>query len=81
MTLTIDPHGTTRLVYTEALPLEQLGALSISRHVSHVEPDERGHWWADLSPVAGPRLGPYRRRSQCVAAEVAWVEANVLDLF
>ena len=35
-------------------------------------------WLADLSPVNGPVLGPFDRRSEALAAELAWLEANWL---
>lgn len=78
MILSISQDGTTTAVYTEAIDLERLGRVSITKHVSHVEPDDFGHWWADLSPINGPKLGPFHRRSECVAAEVAYIEQNVL---
>jgi hypothetical protein len=31
-----------------------------------------------MGPVAGPILGPFPKRSEVLAAEVAWLEANVL---
>jgi hypothetical protein len=73
MQLRIDPSGQVRCVYGEVLDLAALGALTMQR-ASHVEPDDQGHWWADLSPVSGPRLGPFPLRSQALAAEVAWLE-------
>ena len=48
-----------RCLYSEELNLRVLGRLSIQRG-SHVEPDERGQWLADLAPVDGPVLGPFR---------------------
>lgn len=77
MHMVIDPQGRVRCLYTEALDLAALGPLSICR-ASHVEPDAVGRWWADLSPVNGPRLGPYRQRSAALAAEQMWLESNVL---
>jgi hypothetical protein len=74
MVLVISPRGTVRCLYDEALDLGVLGPPVVSR-ASHVEPDEAGSWWADLSPVAGPRLGPFARRSQALAAEGVWLEA------
>ena len=77
MQLLIDARGVVRCVYGEALDLSHLGPLTI-RRASHVESDACGHWWADLEPVAGPRLGPFQRRSQALAAESAWLETHWL---
>ena len=43
-----------------------------------MEPDGQGRWWADLAPVAGPRLGPYTLRSLALEAEVRWLADNWL---
>jgi hypothetical protein len=44
-----------------------------------VEPDAHGQWWADLSPVRGPTLGPFGIRSRALAAEMAWLEQNLCE--
>ncbi len=75
MELTIARGGTIHCVYGEAIDLNVLGRVSI-RRASHVEPDDTGHWFADLSPVAGPRIGPFDRRSEALAAELAWLNAH-----
>ena len=75
MQLVIDPHGTVRCVYGEAIDLAALGTLSV-RRAGHVEPDTQGRWWADLSPVHGPRLGPFPTRSAALDAERSWLEAH-----
>ena len=75
MDLRIDRGGIIRCVYAEALDLSVLGTVTITR-ASHVEPDGDGHWWSDLAPVQGPRLGPYSRRSEALAAEAAWLAAH-----
>jgi hypothetical protein len=77
MNLIIEPGGRVQAIYGEAIDLAVLGPLSISR-ASHVEPDPQGRWQADLSPVGGPVLGPYDKRSEALEAEVAWLEANWL---
>ena len=77
MTITIGTDGTARCQYAETIDLAELGQPVIAR-ASHVEPDEAGRWMADLSPVSGPALGPYPTRSQALAAEAAWLEANRL---
>ena len=78
MHLLIDPRGSVRCIYAEAIDLALLGDPSI-RRASHVEPDDRGEWWADLSPVDGPVLGPFDRRGAALAAEQQWLESNWLD--
>jgi hypothetical protein len=78
MRLVVEPGGRIRCLYGEAVDLASLGELSISR-ASHVEPDGEGTWWADLSPVGGPRLGPFGRRSLALDAESDWLEHNWLE--
>lgn len=77
MHLLIDRRGCIRCVYGESIDLSGLGDLSI-RRASHVEPDEDGQWWADLSPVDGPVLGPFDRRGAALASEQEWLESNWL---
>ncbi len=72
MQLIITPAGQVHGLYDENVDLAALGAVAI-RRASHVEPDAAGLWWADLSPVDGPTLGPYAHRSEALAAEVAWL--------
>ena len=72
MELLVAPHGGVRAVYSETIDLAALGQLWI-RRASRVEPDGAGRWWADLTPVAGPVLGPFPRRGQALAAEAAWL--------
>ena len=77
MQLVIEPGGVVRCIYSEVLDLAALGSPAISR-ASHVEPDRQGRWWADLSPVNGPVLGPFGNRSEALAAERIWLETNWL---
>jgi hypothetical protein len=77
MQLIVLPTGEIRCLYDEVLDLTALGRPAITR-ASHVEPDSDGHWWADLSPVEGPSLGPYQRRTEALCAEHSWLEANWL---
>jgi len=77
MQLLIEPTGDVRCVYDEALPLQSLGTVTISRG-SHVEPTESGTWTADLSPVNGPLLGPFANRSAALHAEREWLETHWL---
>ena len=74
----ITPSGLTKSVFDDLLDLRRLGAIEIQRG-SHVEPTEGGQWTVDLSPVGGPLLlGPFDKRSEALAAEVAWLQQNWL---
>lgn len=77
MDLIITAGGQIRCIYCEELPLHELGSPAISR-ASHVEPNEAGQWIVDLTPVAGPKLGPFLQRSAALAAEKSWLEAHWL---
>lgn len=79
MELLIRAGGEVRCVYGEAIDLHILGQPQITR-ASTVEPDEQGRWWADLSPVNGPRLGPFRRRAQALDAEQQWLSRHWLTV-
>jgi len=72
MDLVIDYRGSIQCIYSEAIPLDRLGEVTI-RRASYVEPDARGWWWADMGPVGGPALGPYYLRSQALEAERNWL--------
>ena len=77
MQLVIERNGQVRGIYSEEIALDALGPLRIER-ASHVEPDEKGQWWADLAPVNGPKLGPFTRRSDALEAERKWLESHWL---
>ena len=78
MQLVISPDGSVRCLYGEELDLQALGQLTILRG-SQVEPDQGGQWFADLAPVDGPRLGPFRVRSEALEAERRWLERHWLN--
>jgi hypothetical protein len=77
MQLIFMADGRVRCIYGEQIDLATLGDLHIIR-ASHVEPGPDGFWYADLSLVEGPILGPFTKRSDALAAEVAWLETNWL---
>jgi hypothetical protein len=77
MDLVVGPGGTVRAIYMEEIDLATLGHLKITR-ASRVEPTIDGLWLADLTPMDGPVLGPFARRSEALAAEHAWLEAHSL---
>ena len=77
MDIVIGPDGNARCVYAEAIPLSILGKVEIKR-ASSVEPNSVGQWMADLSPVRGPCLGPFKNRSDALVAETDWLRKNWL---
>ena len=77
MEILVQPDGMLRCVYDEAIDLSALGQMRIKRG-SHVEPDDDGAWFVDLAPSRGPRLGPFDRRSDALAAESRWLSDNWL---
>ena len=79
MDLIISPGGEVRGIYIETIDLHSLGVPSI-RRASYVEPTLDGRWLADLSPVAGPILGPFPHRSDALAAEIAWLKQHWLTV-
>jgi hypothetical protein len=78
MQLLISIGGALRCLYDEAIDLSSLGQLNISRG-SHVEPDHEGHWFTDLAPTGGPKLGPFSCRSQALVVERSWLEDHWLN--
>ena len=80
MQIIIESGGTVRCVYAEEIDLAALGSPVITR-ASHVEPDQQGRWWADMSPVGGEVLGPFLSRSEALAAEQEWLQVNWLGIF
>jgi len=76
MKLVVGCDGGVKCIYDEALDLRELGKLQIKR-ASHVEPDRDGSWWADMGPVEGPVLGPFRSRSEALGAERGWLAERI----
>ena len=76
MELVVGVDGVARCIYDEALDLREIGKLQITR-ASHVEPDAEGYWWADMGPVDGAVLGPFRSRTGALGAERGWLDARM----
>lgn len=77
MQIVISADGSARCVYDELLDVSALGQICIQRG-SYVEPEADGSWWTDLEPVAGPRLGPFERKSAALVAETEWLNRHWL---
>lgn len=78
MEILFDTVGGGKAIYDEMLDLSSLGQVSMKR-VSYVNPEADNKWYADLELVKGPKLGPFDKYSEAVAAEVAWLRENYLD--
>lgn len=79
MNLFVRPDGTIQAIYDETIDLSTIGAVNI-RRASHVEPATNGPGWtADLTPVGGPVLGPFTKRSAALAAEIEWLGARLAN--
>ena len=76
--LIIGLGGNVRMIYSELIEAHALGDPKIERG-SHVEPDQNGLWSADLSPIKGPKLGPFLVRSRAIEAEIAWLREFWLE--
>lgn len=75
----VDPVGGVRFLYDDALaPLLNEGRAEI-RRASHVGPVGT-EWWADLGPVGGPMLGPFKLRQQALDAEKEWLLGKGIPL-
>jgi len=78
MLLVVSSDGSIRCLYAETIDLHALGQPHIKR-ASYVEPTHAGCWQADLTPAAGPVLGPFALRSDALTAESQWLEKNWLS--
>ena len=78
MELVVGCDGGVKCIYGEELDLREIGKLQITR-ASHVEPDGDGYWWADMGPVDGPVLGPFKNRTEAVRAERGWLAARMAN--
>jgi hypothetical protein len=75
ITLSINTEGRICAIYDDRLAgLIAQGKVKIKR-VSAVEPTPDGRWTAAM--VDGPVLGPYRLRSEALAAEVEYLKARL----
>ncbi len=77
VSIIFDPDGNVRHIYDDSLvELDRaLGEFHVKR-ASHVEPTEDGMWTADMSPVGGPLLGPFRTHEIALAKEKAWLQKH-----
>jgi hypothetical protein len=75
MDIIITADGNLRFIYNDdAAELLSEGTAQINR-ASHVEPGAGG-WMVDMSPVNGPKFGPFTLRADALAAEVNWLQEH-----
>lgn len=68
-----------RFIYSDDLEGLMKQGQTTTKRASHVEPCEGG-WHADLRPVNGPVLGPFKKRSEALQEEVNWLLANKIPV-
>ena len=75
MTLIVGPM--VQFVYDDALATLaiELGQ-AVTKRASHVEPVGAG-WTADMGPIGGPVLGPFKLHADAIAAELAWIRERM----
>ena len=78
MQIVIKPTGVFICIYSDALDYGEFGKPQI-RRASHVEPDERGLWFANMSPINGPMLGPFNKRNEALDAELEYANMMLAD--
>ena len=71
--ITIEDNGSLNFVWDDRLADLAAGCDVTTKRVSNVEPADDGQWWADMAPVDGPKLGPYRLRGEALQAERDWL--------
>jgi hypothetical protein len=72
----ISSSGSIQFVYNDELvSVMDCGDYRIKR-ASHVEPGADG-WVADMAPLLGPILGPFKLRGQALEAELDWLNDHL----
>jgi len=73
--LLIKADGEITAIYSDALAEFFAEGKAETTRASHVEPSPDGGWTAAM--VDGPTLGPFRLRSEALAAEMAYLEQSL----
>lgn len=68
-----------RFIYSDDLQSLFMAGTTSTKRASHVEPSDNG-WIADLGPVNGPILGPFKTRAEALSKEVEWLLANKIPI-
>jgi len=84
MVFSITPAGELEYIHDDELAALESAGRATARRASHVEPrSESGapgvvFWSADMAPVGGPELGPFKSRTEALSAERSWLEEHYL---
>lgn len=78
LTFAAESDGSLLAIYNDELAdLMDEGSATVTR-ASHVEPNPNGAGWiADMAPLSGPVLGPFRLRQEALDAEVEWIKNRI----
>lgn len=68
--------GEIRFIHNDGFAIFMDQGIAKTKRASHVEPDDDNLWWADLSPIKGPKLGPFKFRQEALDAEIFWINEN-----
>ena len=88
MNIVVNTDGTLAFIYDDKLTGLMAEGQATVKRASHVEPADGGGWEADMRPVmgkAGPVLRapdgqPFKTRAEALAAEVAYLNREVLHV-
>jgi hypothetical protein len=74
--LVIDADGNVRAVYSDVLPLRELGKISVER-ASTVEFDPERQVWTATEVATGATIGEGESREGVIAQEIAMLEKKL----
>jgi hypothetical protein len=69
----IEANGDLKFIYCDEVSIAFEESPQSSPRASFVEPTSDGQWTADMSPVNGPVLGPFKLRGDALKAETEWL--------
>lgn len=73
------PNGQRFAIWTEEVPLEQLGTLTTKRASNIERNDETGLWEVTMAWEDAPRFA-HKSRKTCLAWEVDYIHANMTQI-
>ena len=74
--INIDDEGRASFIWNDELASMKTHGDTKIRRVSYVEPED-DKFTADLSPVGGPKFGPFNTHKEAIDAELGWLKENI----